>query len=265
MRLGLLLYFSVIFTSAYCNDSIRINIYGKITDKLTHSAIKKAQLRTFVVYGNSNISQTFVTDTNGNYNLSFIIPKGNVSLIIEAFAEKYFSNSYYKKDTLMENTTTIECNFSLKESPSCVDTWLPPTIFFTKASCEISDSSKADLVTWLQFFNNNHIFYENRKLQITAYCSFDENVKIAKGRAESVRQFFIAHGLSDIEVKITIGEKKDLIHFYNVEGCFTKLQRETKLDLSKDFFKKQTDKKIKSDIDNLRRSVRFNWMSKNTR
>lgn len=259
MKYSVIILFCFFLINGNTQDSITVTLQGKSIEFIKQEPIINTRLETSFFIKNSSFKKDIITDQKGEFVYKLRIPKETPSVSLDLNAIKSgYSNHFIYTFSCGSSDTTIQLYMQLKREKTCVDSWLPATIYFSKNDCDSTEDSFTDLINFISFYKENKSLLKGKKIKVTAYNSFTEKTKVAKCRANYIHSTLLEYGLSESDFIIETAGKNSLTHYYYTNGCHTEKEFEEKIDLSKSSYKKASAEQ-KKEMEILRRSVRFEW------
>lgn len=252
-----LLFLFVLLISGSCKgqDSVFLFIHGKITDRDYNKPVSNAEI---TIIDTTLRVIDFRADSNGVFDAKIGFPHKHIMCLVEIGSKKH-TGFRFRIDTTSISDIHLEKDIIIENAATCIDYFLPETIYFEYRSTGLSPNEKEWIRHFCFFVSENKWYAERYKIIVESTCAFNEPVKVSKIRLDEIEKYLSAN-LTGIEVEYRSLGKSEIVHYYYGHGCFTEKQRSMKLDLSKKVCMESEERE--KEVNQLRRSIRFKLVAR---
>lgn len=211
---------------------------------------------------NSKNKTKISSDSIGNYQLEADLPRGNNIIYFNSASRNY--NVDCAIEFVVQNDTIVETILPIKPSRLCWDSFLNDPLYFSKNQIELPMDSLQEMIKILKGNSTEYQdLFENRLINISVYCSYDEKRSIAKKRAKWIESVIINSGLNQNNYKIVVEAKEPLFICDYCDGCHYFYLKGKGHYLSEEQYNSLIDDKSKAYYLAQRRVITFKWEEKN--
>lgn len=259
--------FSCFFSLVYSQKQTEALINLKIIESESKKTIKfpKVKIKTF-----QGLDTLVTGDSLGKVLLNLRIKHNHPFLIFHIAKQNHYSSKFTLALDTNLSSIKIDTTFEITPQLICADTWIIPDIFFEFNKSEINQFTKKensldsiDLDTLIPIWVSNFIAnppFENVKLELISFSSYEENDKVSKKRLNKVKQKIINLGFPQKKIILTNKNKEDRIQIKYRDGCYPYYYFENPtLKIDKNLIDLETNQKIANELKKLRQVVTFNW------
>lgn len=251
----------ILFQDLHCQDKIQLTIHGNVVDSDSNKKIRSAKIELYSLKG---VTLNSISDSLGYYNFSTFLTNDDTLVSLKISAEEY--NGEIKTINISDsNRVVFENDIKLEPQSICWDSFLLTPIEFEYNEFKLLESDLKLLEYWAS--NLNESLKErliDYNIEIVAYCSYDEQTKIAKRRGEYVKKIFVSNGLNPENFIVKKEGHKDFFYCMYCDGCHYHYLKGQGIELTRQLIKNEHDIKMKKEYSEMRRVVELRWIKKKT-